>query len=212
MEGVTKIYLVSNIGNNPNRVYVGKTKTNNREREHKSKFGKEILFTIIDEVDSLERAYWEPLETYWIEQFRQWGFILENKKTKGGSGVEYQTIETIEKIREKHLNSDLRGEKHHNYGKTNTWLSNYSKSMSGENHPMFGKRNVGASENSKKRVGKLNPNSMPVEQICLVTNKVINEFESISIASKKVGVSEDSISFWVRGIRKPKGLFTFRKK
>jgi hypothetical protein len=38
--------------------------------------------TVIDEVI----GDWEWLEQYWIEQFKQWGFILTNH-TKGGEGV-----------------------------------------------------------------------------------------------------------------------------
>jgi len=95
--GVTKIYLVTNCYNNPNWVYIGKTK-NNRKKNHQNKFGNQIEYTEIDEIGSLEYKDWEPLETYWIEQFRQWGFEIINKRRKGGSGPEYQTEFTKTKI------------------------------------------------------------------------------------------------------------------
>lgn len=94
---VTKIYLVSNINNDPYKVYIGKTK-NTRQYKHTSKFGKGIEYTVIDEINSLDRECWEPLETYWIEQFKQWGFEVVNIRKKGGSGVEYCSLEHRTKI------------------------------------------------------------------------------------------------------------------
>ena len=93
----TKIYLITNINNNLNEVYIGKTKTS-RKYDHISKFGPQITYTYIDEINSLDKKDWEPLETYWIEQFKAWGFKLHNIKNKGGSGPSFQTQETRNKI------------------------------------------------------------------------------------------------------------------
>jgi len=79
-----------------NKVYIGKTK-NSREREHKKKFGDFIEYSYVDEINSLKRIDWEPLETYWIEQFKAWGFEVVNKRKKGGSGPEFQTEESKKK-------------------------------------------------------------------------------------------------------------------
>ncbi len=98
MTDVTKIYLITNIDNNPNKVYIGKTKNNSREKDHKFKFGPQITFDYIDEIHSLDRKDWTPLEIYWIEQFRQWGFIIMNPNKKGGGGPEYHTDSTKQKI------------------------------------------------------------------------------------------------------------------
>jgi hypothetical protein len=92
----TYIYLVTNCYNDPNKVYIGKTK-NTRKQKHKLTYGN-IEYTILDEIHSLDYKDWEPLETYWIEQFRQWGFELMNKRKKGGSGPNYHTEETKQKI------------------------------------------------------------------------------------------------------------------
>jgi hypothetical protein len=93
----TKIYLVENIEPGTNKVYIGKTKSS-REYFHKKTFGQQISYTYIDKVDSLCYDDWEPLETYWIEQFKQWGFNVVNKRKKGGSGPEFQTEEIKQKI------------------------------------------------------------------------------------------------------------------
>jgi hypothetical protein len=94
----TKIYLVENCYGDMNKVYMGKTK-DNRESGHKLTFGSQIIYTYIDEIDSTDRKDWKPLESYWIEQFRQWGFDVMNKNN-GGNGPEFHTEETKRKMSE----------------------------------------------------------------------------------------------------------------
>lgn len=94
---ITKIYLVTNCYNDPNKVYIGKTKTS-RKSAHKCKFGNQITYDYIDEVPSLNKNDWKPLETYWIHQFRQWGFEVVNKN-EGGGGPEIHSEETKQKMR-----------------------------------------------------------------------------------------------------------------
>jgi hypothetical protein len=101
MINITYIYLVENCYGDPNKVYIGKTKNpTHRKSIHKTTYGKQITYTIIDQIDSFDRKYWEPLESYWIEQFRQWGFDIQNKKMRGGSGCEYWTEEQRSKHKE----------------------------------------------------------------------------------------------------------------
>jgi hypothetical protein len=139
----TKIYLVSNIDNDPNRIYIGKTK-NSRKADHMKTYGLYITYDYIDEINSLSKEDWEPLESYWIEQFKQWGFNVVNKN-KGGGGVEYHTKETKKKmskpkpnnIKQKIKNTltgnkhieHKRGKEHGNYGKTKSQehIQNMSK-------------------------------------------------------------------------------------
>ena len=97
MINITSIYLIEGIDNNPNKVYIGKTKNpNSRKAHHNQKYGKNIKYTIIDSINSLERNSWEPLESYWIEQFKQWGFNVTNKN-KGGGGPIFKTLESRQK-------------------------------------------------------------------------------------------------------------------
>jgi hypothetical protein len=88
MKLATFIYLVTNCYNNPNKVYIGKT-INSRYHNHKKTYGENIIYTVIDKIDSLNRKDWGPLETYWIEQFGQWGFDVVNPRKKGGGGMEF---------------------------------------------------------------------------------------------------------------------------
>lgn len=114
---ITKIYLVENCYGDPNKVYIGKT-TSTRKNPHKRTYGKNIIYNEIDEISSLKREDWGPLESFWIEQFRQFGFEIQNPNKKGGGGPEFQTEETKRKI---HLNST--GIKRH---------TNHSKSLIGK--------------------------------------------------------------------------------
>jgi len=96
----TKIYLVTNIDNNPNKVYIGKTKSS-RKSAHRCTFGSQITYNYIDQIDSLDQKIWKPLESFWIEQFRVWGFEVVNLNN-GGSGPSFhskETKSTMSKIR-----------------------------------------------------------------------------------------------------------------
>jgi hypothetical protein len=93
----TYIYLITNINNCHNSVYIGKTKNiKTRKNHHIKKYGKNINYSVIDKINSLKREDWEPLESYWIEQFKCWGFNLINKN-KGGGGPLFKTLESRQK-------------------------------------------------------------------------------------------------------------------
>jgi hypothetical protein len=95
---MTYIYLVENCYNDPNKVYIGKTKDpNNRKANHKKTYGDSIEYNVIDKIDSLDKVNWKPLESYWIEQFKQWGFNVLNKNSGGGGPLVVST-ETKNKI------------------------------------------------------------------------------------------------------------------
>ena len=87
MINITYIYLIENCYNNPNKVYIGKT-TNpkSRKNHHQRTYGRDIIFTIIDEINTIESKYWKPIETLWIHSFKNWGFDLQNINKSGGSG------------------------------------------------------------------------------------------------------------------------------
>ena len=95
----TQIYLITNCYGDPNKIYIGKTNNESRKGNHKKRFGKDLIFTYIDGVNSLNRKHWKPLESFWIEYFRYLGFDLQNKQMCGGSGVEFHTKDTREKIK-----------------------------------------------------------------------------------------------------------------
>ena len=83
---LTYIYYLHMEDNIP--FYVGKSINKNLHRsyQHKKTYGKETLIEIIDIVDNNEWKFWE---SYWIEQFKQWGFKLKNKNNGGGGPLKY---------------------------------------------------------------------------------------------------------------------------
>lgn len=75
--------------------YVGKTKyPTKRKHKHYQIYGNDIKLFILDEI---EDEYWKYWESYWIEQFKCWGFNLLNKN-KGGGGPEKYTNEQKQKM------------------------------------------------------------------------------------------------------------------
>lgn len=110
---ITKIYLVTNCYGDPNKVYIGKEKLNkgkynSRKYDHKKTYGDNIIFTYIDEINSLDKEDWKPLECFWINYFKFLGFDVQNKN-EGGGGPTFNSKETIKKISKKIIQYDLEG-------------------------------------------------------------------------------------------------------
>jgi hypothetical protein len=96
----TKIYLVSGCYGDWNNVYIGKTINESRKNDHKRKYGKDIDFGILEEIEGTNKNLWKPRESYWIKYYQDLGFIVLNKQLKGGSGVEYHTNGSKNKIKQ----------------------------------------------------------------------------------------------------------------
>ena len=61
--GFTKVYVITNIQDDPYKVYVGITHRSEdlRKREHLYKLGSNIKFSYIDEIDSDQKKDYKPL-------------------------------------------------------------------------------------------------------------------------------------------------------
>jgi hypothetical protein len=153
---MTKIYIVTNIDENPYTIYIGKTSIKTRHYKHKLTYGSQIVFEYIDEVDSNDSKIWKPLESYWIEQFRHWGYNVLNKN-QGGGGLKNHTDEV-----RKRFSIIRKGIK-----KSDEWIEKISKANKGFVPPKFycqycekelgGKGNLSIHE----KCCKSNPNSIP---------------------------------------------------
>jgi hypothetical protein len=89
-----KMYKIYILERNGIPFYIGKAKNAiRRYHGHRRTFGLDIEFNVIDEVED-----WKFWESYWIEQFKCWGFILENKNNGGGGPSSY-TEEQKKKMR-----------------------------------------------------------------------------------------------------------------
>ena len=95
----TKIYLVRGCYGDWNNVYIGKTiNKKSRKNDHKRKYGDGIEYNILETIQGTNKKLWKPRETYWINYYKNLGFIVLNSQMKGGSGVEYHSTETKQKI------------------------------------------------------------------------------------------------------------------
>jgi hypothetical protein len=219
---ITQIYLVENCYGDPNKVYIGKTK-NSRKANHKRIFGSQILYTYIDEVESLNRKDWKPLESYWIHQFKQWGFEVMNKN-EGGGGVEFMTQESINK---RVNNTDynlvsLKRRSNTDYSKidykTRTLKMDYSFN---KNPEVIKKRMMSPKykdpETHKKRVkntdwiAKAEKCKKPILQYDLNGN-FIKEWKSSTDAAKVLNLNNVSITMCCNNKLKSSGNFIWKKK
>ena len=131
-----KIYYLTKKDNIP--FYIGKTKNDlvYRHRHHRFHLkNKDIKIHTIDEVEEVDWKYWE---SYWIEQFKCWGFDLTNKNS-GGGGPHIFSDEHITKLKNKVITkatkkkmSDSR-KGHPMY--TTEWREAISKAKKGKPNP-----------------------------------------------------------------------------
>lgn len=91
-----KVYIYCIFDENEIPIYIGKTKNSltKRESQHQKRLKQKVNIFGLDFVEEKDWKYWE---CYWIEQFRQWGFELNNQN-KGGGGPESHSLETQKKM------------------------------------------------------------------------------------------------------------------
>ncbi len=186
---IVKIYTLSDPRTLENIRYVGKTqiRSTTRYRQHlkaaKSgkhsrvncwirtllKDGVEPFQEIVEEVDF---KYWKQTEIYWIEQFRVWGFNLTNI-CKGGmdSGRSKGFKSTIPIEKRKEMNAK------------------HSTAMKGNNFHIYN-----SYENKLKAISKAQEVSRKAVVEFDLENNLLNEYLSISDASRKLNISKDRIS------------------
>jgi len=164
---MTKIYVLEKNGI---PFYVGKAKDSTRRKHsHRRTYGLDIQSYVIDEVED-----WKFWESYWIEQFRCWGFKLENKNNGGGGPSNY-TEEQKQKMKgprpgtgEK-ISKTLR-ERNHSQYYTNEIKQKISQNNKGKPKP-FSESHKIAMGIAKRKQAK------PVLQYDL-ENNIIKEWES----------------------------------
>jgi hypothetical protein len=176
-----KIYILEKNGQ---PFYIGKAKNAiRRYHGHKRVYGLDIELNIIDEVED-----WRFWENYWIEQFKQWGFILENKNN-GGGGPTHYTEEQKTKMRKprkkgtgKKISKTLLDRNHSQYY-TEEVRQKMSKKLKGVSKP-FSKEHIVAMGKAKRKQAK------PVLQYDLNEN-FIKEWESKGQAASWIQITQN---------------------
>lgn len=137
---------------------------------------KDNLEPIIEELDSTSEKDWEYLETYWINQFRQWGFNLTNL-TNGGDGNKGQIFskESIEKRAIK-----LRGQK-----RSDEFKKRHSELLKGKPKSELAKANI--------RKVVINNQGRKVVQLSLDSNEYIREWDCMAEPADFYNVDRTSL-------------------
>lgn len=189
MINTTKIYLITNCYNNPNKVYIGKsTRPDIRKREHKMTFGSLIEFNCIDEVNSIKHKDWKPIETYWIQQFMAWGFEIMNIRKEGGSGPIFQNKEAKLKIGASQKGKILSKEHLEKLKKVNTGIKRTPEQI----------KKLSEAHKGIKRPDTTLRLSKPILQYDLDGN-FIKEWPSIREVSKFLNISHCVVQYQLNG-------------
>lgn len=210
------IYYLHEGNNIP--IYVGKTKQKLYQRlaNHKWLFkNKNLQIELVDEVEDED---WKPLECYWIEQFKQWGFKLENKNKGGGGPVKYDDINlkrlksSWDEERKKHHSKSMKGKKHSEETKKKQSLAKKGKHF----HTEKSKKKISEkmkgyvfSKERNQKIGKANSTS--VLQYDLEGN-FIKEWSSLTEASLKTKTNRSSISNCINNKLKSTNNFIWKQK
>lgn len=210
-----KIYLIHYLNND---VYIGYTTTslNKRFSNHKQKSNDISSINIIDEFEiTLHTKFLKKqIESYWIEQFRQWGFILRNKN-KGGGGPLINSIseETRKKQSELKLNKPLSNTHRNNISLSHKDRdkSTYVSGMKNKNHTNESKIKIGSGNSGTNSFyfGKIAKNIKPILQFD-INNQFIREWSSITLASNELNITRTCIIDTCNLKQKSSGGFIWR--
>jgi hypothetical protein len=204
---VTHIYLIENIEKDSNKVYIGKTKDSNkhnRKYTHKQTYGKQIFFTIIDSIESLNRKDWKLLESYWIEQFKNWGFILLNKNN-GGGGPEF-----FDEVSKNKISKALIGQKRSQETRNKMSKASIGRKKSQEHRDKIKNRIISQRQIDNIRKAKCKAVIQYDKQ-----GNYINEFNSLIEAANTLKINYQNLSQHARGYKgcsKTIGGYVFKQK
>lgn len=170
---MTYIYLIENCFGDPNAVYVGKTKIeNSRKNKHIKTFGKNITCTTIDYINSDEKEIWGAIESYWISQFKTWGFKVQNKNLGGGG-----CVVASDDMREK-ISKGNKGKK-----RTQEHIEKYKGSKSQKHRENLSIAKKGKPSNKKGKKYGSNPKiSLNLERSKKISQWLNNNKEKIRLA------------------------------
>jgi hypothetical protein len=203
-----------------NEKYVGYTTTslNKRLSNHKRVHNDVISINELEEFELSNQNQKDKiiLESYWIEQFRQWGFLLRNKN-KGGGGSLSGTIteDTRKKQSEKKLNIPLT-EQH----KEKISLSHitrdkktYVSGMKNKNHSILSKKLISDKLKDEKHYNYGNSANNCVQVIQFSkNNQKLKEWSSITKASISLNLCRTDIIKVLKGKRKTCGGYIWKYK
>lgn len=196
---MVKIYFLHNGNNIP--FYVGETSQPLKYRlsHHKRKLGNKIYIELIEEVKD-----WRFWETYWIQQFKAWGYKLINKNNGGGGcekGIPKHTIESRKKI-----GASKKGKTLSNETKLKQSISN--KGISRNKGNSFAKGHILPLESISNIVKKRKKIIYQLDK----QDNIIKEWPSIKEASLELKIQSSDINNCCKGKNKTAGGYKFKYK
>ncbi len=196
---MVRIYFLHTGNNIP--FYVGETSKTLKKRlnDHKRKYGSNIKIELLEEV-----VDWRFWESYWIYQFKAWGYKLTNKNNGGGGcekGTPKHTLESRKKIGEPRKGKSLSIETRLKQSISNTGISRNK----GNSYAKGYKRTLESIKNIIEKRKK------PIYQLDKQDN-IIKEWPSIKEASQTLNVQSSDINNCCRGKNKTAGGYKFKYK
>ena len=191
--------------------YKSNNKTGNWLKSLK-KLNLKPLMTIIDETED----NWQDLESYWISQFRTWGFNLTNH-TNGGEGVygggEWNNTPVTVFTKEGTLFKSFESQKQcASYFKTTP--ENVKAVVSGRNILLLKKYQVKLgiiSENidkaKERKPYKLSENKIPItEEKLIIAEKMIKEGNSFRKTAIAINTNHITLAKYLKNYENRKGI------
>jgi group I intron endonuclease len=195
---ISKTYIYTLSDHNGNVRYVGKS-DNPKKRlwthiseskkgfdNYKHRWMRGLLknenFPILDIIDEVFVDDWRFWESYWIEQFKAWGFKLTNS-TKGGDGGDtYNNLTESKKKEFREKTSKL----HKGRKRSKETCKNIKLAKTGDKNPMYKKE---FSNEHKDKISKsLNE--------FYSTNKNVNKGKKLSQETKEL-ISKNNAKYWL---------------
>lgn len=180
---ITYIYFLHKGDNIP--FYIGKSiypDFRKAEHKHRKKGGINPGFVIIDEVPTDEWLFWEK---WYIELFKSWGFILENKNHGGGGMVKHSEESKLK------ISNSLKGKIHSNETKEkmkNSALGRHHTPSQSEklSHSLkeYYSNNVGSFKGKRHTFETISKISKPIYAFDKNGN-LLEEYDSLKSAGEK---------------------------
>jgi hypothetical protein len=202
---MTTIYVIEK-NNIP--IYIGKTVNFNvRKFYHRKKYGNDITWFFIDQVEDNEWKFWE---TFYISLFKTLGFNLTNQN-KGGGGATVYTKDQCEKISKikKGMKYKISEESRKNKSEKLTGIK-----RSDETKQKIAKSKIGHScynDEFKKKISDSSPFKKTIIQYTL-DNIKLNTFTSAQEAGRYLNKSGSSIADCASGRQKTAYGFIWKYK
>lgn len=196
---MVRIYFLHKGDNIP--FYVGETSQplTYRLSHHKRKLGFKLYIELIEEVED-----WRFWETYWIQQFKAWGYKLTNKNAGGGGcekGISKHTLESRKKIGLSRKGKPLSNETKLKQSISNKGISRNKGNSYAKGHKLSLHSIQNITEKRKKAIYQLDKQ-----------DNIIKEWSSIKEASLKLKIQSSDINKCCRGKNKTAGGYKFKYK